>query len=89
MIATGRYILTPDIFEAIEKTEVSKDGELYLTDAIDILLSNGKKIYACEHEGKYYDCGNKVEFVKAIIDFSLERPEMSDEIKKYLKEIIS
>ena len=89
MIVTGRYILTPDIFDAIEKTELGKGGELYLTDAIDILLSENKSVYACEYDGKYYDCGNKVEFVKAIIDFSLERPEMAKEIQKYIKKITS
>ncbi|MFA7662353.1 MAG: UTP--glucose-1-phosphate uridylyltransferase GalU [Patescibacteria group bacterium] len=89
MVVTGRYILTPDIFDALDRTELGKGGELYLTDAIDLLLNDGKKLYACEFEGKYYDCGNKIEFVKAIIDFSLERPEMSAEINKHLRKIIS
>lgn len=88
LVVTGRYIFTPDIFGAIEETELGKGGELYITDAIDILLSQGKKLYACKYEGKYYDCGNKTEFIKAIIDFSLERPEMSEKIKKHIKNIL-
>lgn len=86
LAVTGRYIFTPDIFKAINKTEVGKAGELWLADAIDVLLEK-KEFYACEYKGKYYDCGNKLEFLKAIIDFSLERKDFGNSFKKYLKSL--
>ena len=82
----GGYILPPEIFEVLKKTKTGKGGELWLVDAINTLKKKGIPLYACEVEnGKYYDCGNKLEFIKATIDFALEHQEIGKELKKYLK----
>lgn len=83
----GAYILTPDIFEALEKTKVGKDNELWLVDAIEA-LSKKRSIYACLAEGKYYDTGSKLGWLKANIDSALSRSDLADETKKYLRDLL-
>lgn len=84
----GAYILTPDIFDAFKTLKPGKGGELWLVDAINAL--RGKhKIYAREIEnGKYYDTGNKLEYLKANVEFALRRDDLKDEFGNFLKEII-
>lgn len=87
MAAHGAYILTPDIFPALENITPGKGGEIWLVDAINKLRSN-HKIYACEiKNGKYYDTGNRLEYLKTVIDFGLKHPETKEELKKYLKNL--
>lgn len=88
------YIFTPEIIPAIEKAmqEISqsteKNREVHYIDAINILLKENKDCYAKEIVGgKFYDCGNKLEYVKTIVEFSLEHPEIKKEFKKYLKNL--
>jgi UTP--glucose-1-phosphate uridylyltransferase len=84
----GAYILPPEIFEVLKKTKRGKGGEVWLVDAINALKEKGVPLYACEVEnGKYYDCGNKLEFIKATIDFALKHKEIGKELKKYLKKL--
>lgn len=83
----GAYILTPDIFEALKNLKPGKGGEIWLTDGINSLKAN-HKIYACEiADGKYYDTGNKLEYLKANVDFGLQREDINGEFKKYLKSL--
>jgi len=83
----GAYILTPDIFAALKNLKPGKGGEIWLTDAINALKPK-HKIYAREIENsKYYDTGNKLEYLKANVDFGLKREDINGEFKKYLKEI--
>ncbi|MCL5407148.1 MAG: sugar phosphate nucleotidyltransferase, partial [Patescibacteria group bacterium] len=83
----GAYILTPDIFQALKNLKPGKGGEIWLTDGINALKSN-HKIYAREIEnGKYYDTGNKLEYLKANVDFGLQRDDINSEFKKYLKSL--
>jgi len=87
LAAHGAYILTPDIFEALHNLKPGKGGELWLTDAINMLKPK-HKIYAREIEnGKYYDTGNKLEYLKANIDFGLRREDISGGLKDYLKNL--
>lgn len=79
----GRYILTPDIFEALEKTEVGIGGELWISDAFNN-LKNKKPIYACRIDGKRYDCGNKLEYLKAVVDFGRIHPEIGGDFQTWL-----
>src|SRR3990172_2268585 len=81
----GAYILTPDIFQALRELKPGKGGEIWLVDAINKLRPN-HKIYAKEIEGgKYYDTGNKTEYLKAVVDFALMRPEINGDFRAYLK----
>lgn len=79
----GRYIFTPDIFDFIEKTKPSPSGEQYITDAVTLMLKK-KPVFAHEMQGKYYDCGNKLEYIKANIHFALKHKELRAEIRDYI-----
>jgi UTP--glucose-1-phosphate uridylyltransferase len=83
----GRYILTPSIFEAIEKVSPGKGGEIQLTDSIRSLI-NKEEIYAYEFQGTYYGVGDKVGFLKANVAFALKRKDIGEELKGFLKQII-
>ncbi|MBC7086485.1 MAG: UTP--glucose-1-phosphate uridylyltransferase GalU [Methanomethylovorans sp.] len=85
--AIGRYVFTPEIFDCIKKSEYGVGGEIQLTDGIK-LLSESQKIYAYKFTGKRYDTGDKLEYIKAIVDFALENEEMREEILAYLRENI-
>lgn len=76
----GRYVLTPDIFDKINETEVGVGGEIQLTDA----LSKLDKIYGVEFEGKTYDIGNRLEWLKTSIEFAMDT-DAKDELKKYMQ----
>jgi len=81
----GRYILTPAILELLETQETGAGGEIQLTDALSRLLKN-EPVYAYRFEGVRYDTGEKLDYLKTIIDFALMRPDMRDEVLQYLKE---
>ncbi len=84
----GAYILPPEIFKIIKGLKPGKDGEIWLVDAINKLINKNYPVYACEiKNGKYYDTGNKLEYLKTVVDFALSSPEFSKEFKKYLKEL--
>ena len=83
----GRYVLTPSIFEAIERTPPGRGGEIQLTDAIRALLGR-EEVYALELRGKHFGVGDKVGYLKANIAFALEREDIGEEIKTFLREIL-
>jgi UTP--glucose-1-phosphate uridylyltransferase len=81
----GRYILTPRIFETLEKTSLGAGGELQLTDGLRNLLQAGEKIYGYTFEGKRHDAGDKLGFLKATVEFALKRPDMGKQFAEYLR----
>lgn len=83
----GRYILTPAIFDILEKVSPDKKGEIQLTEAIDKLLEK-ESIYSYNIKGQRYDVGDKFGFLQATIDFALKRPELKDKLYSYLKKKI-
>lgn len=84
----GAYILPPEIFEIIENLKPGKDGEFWITDAINELIKRNFPVYGCEIKGgKYYDTGNKMEYLKTVLEFALSHPDFSTEIRKYLKNL--
>ncbi|MFH1193696.1 MAG: UTP--glucose-1-phosphate uridylyltransferase GalU [bacterium] len=87
LASIGGYILTPDIFETLAKTKIGKGGELWLADAMSALLKR-RPFYACEVEAKYYDVGSKLGWLQANVDLAMERTELKEEFKKYLKQIL-
>ncbi len=86
-IAThGAYILPPEIFKALKELKPGKGGEIWLVDAINLLKKGGIPIYTVVIEnGKYYDTGNKFEYLKTVVEFGIRHPEIKDEFKKFLK----
>ena len=84
----GAYILPPEIFAEIKKLKPAKGGEVWLIEAINNLQKKGVPIYACEiQNGKYYDSGNKMEYLKTVIEFALKNPEINGEFRQYLKKL--
>ena len=83
----GRYIITPRIFEILENTKPGVGGEIQITDALNILASE-EAMYACEFEGKRYDVGSKIGFLKATVEFALDREDLKEEFRAYLKGIV-
>ncbi len=83
----GRYILTPRVFEELERTECGKHGEIQLTDAI-ASLNRKEAVYGYILDVERYDCGNKLGLIKATVKFALKDEEIKDELKKYLREVI-
>jgi UTP--glucose-1-phosphate uridylyltransferase len=80
----GRYVLTPDIFEILAQTAADARGEIQLTDALRA-LQRQRPMYAVEFEGKRYDTGDKLGFLKATVEFALERPDLGEAFRAYLK----
>jgi UTP--glucose-1-phosphate uridylyltransferase len=79
----GRYILTPDIFPALQETASDRTGEIQLTNGMRRLLEK-RPLYACEIKGVRHDTGNKLGFLKATAYFALRRPELADAFRRYL-----
>ncbi|MEO5927703.1 MAG: UTP--glucose-1-phosphate uridylyltransferase GalU [Patescibacteria group bacterium] len=84
LAAIGSYILTPDIFEAMEKTKAGHGGEMVLVDAISTLMKS-RPVYARMLEGEYHDTGSKIGWLSANIATALARPDMAADAKKLLK----
>ena len=80
----GRYILTPRIFHHLQNQTPGAGGEIQLTDAIAALLAE-EDVFAYEFEGVRYDCGAKLDYIKANIAFALKHPEIGSEFQDYLK----
>lgn len=79
----GRYILTPDIFDVLEKQRPGAGGEIQLTDGLKELL-NRRVIYGYLTKGSRYDAGDKLGYLKATVDFALKNPEFSEQFRQYL-----
>ncbi|OFW27149.1 MAG: UTP--glucose-1-phosphate uridylyltransferase [Acidobacteria bacterium RIFCSPLOWO2_02_FULL_59_13] len=82
----GRYILEPEIFDLLERTEAGAGGEIQLTDGLRALLRH-KPIYGFRFEGKRYDAGDKLGFLVATVEFALKRPDLGDSFRQYLKNL--
>jgi UTP--glucose-1-phosphate uridylyltransferase len=79
----GRYILPPEIFEILEATRSDVGGEIQLTSALETLLTS-RPIDGCLFEGKRYDAGDKLGFLKATVEFALKREDLGEDFRKYL-----
>ena len=82
----GRYVFNAEIFDCLEKIKPGKGGEIQLTDAIQMLLGQ-QAIFAYLFDGKRYDCGDKLGFIKANIEFSKKHPEIGKEFTAFLKSV--
>jgi len=87
LASLGGFVLTPDIFDALEHTKLGKGGELWLADANAKVLKK-RPIYAKLIDGEYYDTGSKLGYLRANVDFALRDPKLGKEFRKYLKSVI-
>lgn len=80
-----KYILTPEIFSYLRKLKPSANGEVYITGAVDKYVKAGGRFYGYEVKGDYYDCGDKLGFLKAVVSFGLKHPDVGKAFHAYLK----
>lgn len=84
----GAYILPPEVFPALKSLKPGKGGEIWLVDAINLLRDQGIPVYACEIDnGVYYDTGNKIEYLKTVVEFALRHKDLNGEFKEYLRSL--
>jgi len=83
---TGRYVLPPEIFEHLERTKPGAGGEIQLTDALRA-LAQGSGLLAHVHEGKIYDAGDKLGFLKATVEIALKNPKFGEDFRAYLRNL--
>ncbi|QSB49334.1 UTP--glucose-1-phosphate uridylyltransferase GalU [Parageobacillus toebii] len=83
----GRYILTPEIFLFLEKQEAGAGGEIQLTDAIQ-KLNEIQRVFAYEFEGKRYDVGEKIGFIKTTIEFALQHDELREDLLQFMEQVL-
>lgn len=88
LAVVGRYVLSPAIFDKLEKTGRGAGGEIQLTDAIADLLAD-EPVYAYEFEGKRYDCGNKLGYLQATVEFGLKHEMLGSKFREYLVSLTS
>lgn len=86
LAVVGRYILTPRIFDMLEKTEKGLGGEIQLTDAISSLLEK-ETVLGYKFDGKRHDCGSKLGYLKATVEYAMEHEELSADFCEYLKSV--
>lgn len=87
LAAHGAYVLPPEIFDILEHQTPGKGGEVWLPEAVST-LAQSRDVYAVEiQNGKYYDTGNKLEYLKAVVDFGLLHQDLNQEFKEYLKNL--
>jgi UTP--glucose-1-phosphate uridylyltransferase len=88
LAAIGRYVLTPEIFDALRRTEPGVGGEIQLTDAINILAQE-QAVYAYVFEGGRYDIGNKLDWLKATVEIAIDRPDVGPEFRDFLADLVA
>lgn len=88
MGAVGRYVFTPEIFDCIRNAGKGVGSEIQLTDGIR-LLNKSQMIYACKFKGKRYDTGDRLGYVKAIVDFALKNENLKEDVIEYMRETLT
>jgi len=83
----GKYILTPEVFEYLERAKPEKGEEIHLSENLEKMLEDEKEIYGYEFEGKWLECGDKLAYLKSNLYLSLKHPQFGKNLKKYLKKI--
>lgn len=84
LIIVGKYVITPEVFNYLATAKPGKDGEIRLADAFIAMLQQ-ETVLGYEFEGRRYDCGSKLGFVEATVDFALKHPEIKDKFKEFLQ----
>lgn len=84
--ALGRYVITPEVFDILEQTKPGKGGEIQLTDALRVMPRCGN-VYAYNFTGKRYDTGNKLGYLKAVVEFALRLEDLGEGFREYLKSL--
>ncbi|WP_242900748.1 UTP--glucose-1-phosphate uridylyltransferase GalU [Actinomadura terrae] len=91
-IIIGRYVCDPAVFDVLEKTPPGRGGEIQLTDALrtlaDMPADQGGTVYGVKFRGRRYDTGNKLEYLRTVVQFASERPDLAPEFMPWLREFV-
>lgn len=85
----GRYVVPPEIFDALRTTQEGAGGEIQLTDAMKALADRGVPVHGVVFRGRRYDTGDRLEYVKAVVQLAVRHPEIGDEFSEWLREYVS
>jgi len=88
LAVVGRYLLTPSIFDDLSRIGKGAGGEIQLTDGIAQLMQR-EPVYAFEFEGKRYDCGSKLGYLQATVEYGLKHPSLGGDFVSYLRSLVS
>jgi UTP--glucose-1-phosphate uridylyltransferase len=88
LAVVGRYILTPEIFGFLENIPKGSGGEIQLTDGIAAMM-NSQDVYSYSYKGKRYDCGSKLGYLAATVEYGVNHRDLGDDFKAYLKEYVA
>jgi UTP--glucose-1-phosphate uridylyltransferase len=88
LATVGRYVLTPAIFDALERTQPGAGGEIQLTDGIALLMGE-ESVFACRYEGERFDVGRPLGLLKASLSMALARPDLGPELRSYLRDLLA
>jgi UTP--glucose-1-phosphate uridylyltransferase len=86
LAAIGRYVFTADIFDALAETQPGKGGEIQLTDAINLLAHEGE-VYSYSFQSGRFDVGNRLDYLKATVEFALQRDDVGPGLRSFLKDL--
>jgi UTP--glucose-1-phosphate uridylyltransferase len=87
LAAIGRYVLTPEIFDALRETKPGAGGEIQLTDAIGLLASE-QTVYAFRFDGGRYDIGKKLDYIRATVEMAVDREDLGPEVRAFLADLV-
>ena len=89
LMVIAKYILNPEVFKCLSKIKPKSgaNGEIYITDAVDKYVRAGNRFYGYEIKGDYYDCGDKLGFMRAVVNFGLKHEDIGKEFRQYLKSL--
>ena len=87
-VATGRYLLDRQVFDALRRTKPGKGGEIQITDAIELMITEGHPVHILVHQGKRHDLGNPGGFIRACVDFALEDPQYGPSLERWLHDLL-
>lgn len=87
LVAVGKYIITPKVFEILATMKSGKSGEIRLADAFEIMLSQNQVIYGQKLQGEWLDTGDKLGFIKASIKLGLKNPEIGQDLREFIKKL--
>jgi len=87
LVAVGKYIITPEIFELLSTMKGGKSGEIRLADAFDLMLQKNRPIYGKKLDGEWLDTGEKLTFITTTIKLGIKHPEIGEKLKRFIKEL--
>jgi len=86
LVITGRSIITPEVFDYLKKAKPNKKGEIVLTETFGQMVKDGKIIYGYQCEGRWWECGNKEDWLKSFVHFAAHHPKFGEGVRKFMKE---